>query len=204
MAYFISRILYKIILKLFFKFEVTGRKNIPKKGPFIMVANHVSNADPAVMGVACHTAPITFLAKRELFDIPLFGLWFKAVGCIPIERFSGSSAPLKKVLKKLKGRGALGIFPEGRRSRDGNLQEPQPGIGIIAAKSGVPIIPMYISGSRKAFPIEALLPKPGNAVKAKIGRAVNISDAARFSDKRKAYVFIGEKIMEAIARLKNG
>lgn len=203
MAYFISRIIYKIILKLFFRFGVTGEENLPKKGPFIMVANHMSNADPAVMGVACDALPITFLAKRELFDIPVLGAWIKAVGCIPIERFTGGAAPLKKALKKLKEGGALGIFPEGRRSRDGNLQEPQPGIGIIAAKSGAPIIPMYISGSEKAFPVEALFPKPGNAIKAKIGRPINISEFTAFSDRKKAYAFISRKVMEAIARLKD-
>lgn len=201
MVYFISRQIYKAILKLFFKFKATGRENVPNKGPFIMVSNHMSYSDPVVMGVACHTVPLAFIAKRELFDAPFFGLWVKAVGCISIERFSGSSAPLKKALKKLKEGGAIGIFPEGTRSRDGSLQSAQPGIGIIAAKSKATLIPMHISGTDKALPVGRRFPRLC-PIKANIGPAIDISGADAFSDKREFYEFIGKKVMEAIAELR--
>jgi len=202
MGYFISRLIYKLILKLFFKFEVIDRENIPKEGPFIMVANHVSYADPAVMGVACNTLPLRFLAKKELFHNPVLGAWCRAVGCIFIERESTSSAPLKNILKVLNARGAVGIFPEGKRSPDGELQKAKLGIGVIAAKSRAPIIPMYIFGTRKAMPKGQSIPRPCK-VKARIGKPVDVSGHKSINDKKKAYEFIGSKIMEGIAELKD-
>lgn len=202
MMYFISRFIYKFILKLFFKFEVIGKENIPKKGPFIMVSNHVSYADPAVMGVTCNTVPITFMAKQELFDKSFFGKWIKAVGCIPVGRHSGSSRPLKTALRKLKEGGALGIFPEGKRSTDGNLQKAELGVGLIALKSKAPIIPMYIVGTEKALPKGQKHLTPCK-VKARVGKPVNIKGSEDFVGRRKSYEFVGEKIMGAIGRLKD-
>ena len=202
MAYLISRLIYKAILKLFFKFEVRGSENIPKSGPFILVSNHVSYADPAVMGVACHTMPVSFMAKEELFHVPILGAWCRAVGCIPIERHSGSFAPIKKAMNKLSEGGVLGIFPEGERSPDGMLQKAQAGVGIIAAKSKAPIIPLYISGTEKALPIGERTLHPCK-VRATIGRAVDITESIGLHDRRKIYESIGEKMMAAISRLKN-
>jgi len=202
MVYFISRIIYKIILKLFFKFEVKGRENVPEKGPFIVVANHVSYVDPAVMGVACHTVPVTFLAKEEVLKTFILGAWSRAVGCIFINRSSGGIGSLKKVLEKLNKNGAVGIFPEGTRSVDGNLGKAEPGVGIIAAKSGAPLIPMYIFGTREMLPIGSKFFKPSR-VAAKVGRPVDISEKSAFPRKRDYYRFIGERAMEAILQLKH-
>ncbi len=202
MTYFISRLLYKALLKILFGFKVIGKENIPKKGPFIMASNHVSIADPAVVGVACHTAQLTFMAKKELFDIPVFGLWFRAVGCIPTERDFRNFGPVKKAVKRLKAGGVLGIFPEGTRSVDGQLKKLEPGIGLIALKSGAPIVPVYISGTQKALPKGKKFLRPCK-VTAKIGKIVDISESTGLSEKRKIYESIGEKVMDAILSLKD-
>jgi len=202
MIYFVSRIVYKLILKFFFKFKIIGKENIPKKGPFILVSNHISYADPAVMGVTCYTVPVTFMAKLELFDKSFFGKWVKAAGCIPIARHSGGAKSLKDALKKLKEGGVLGIFPEGTRSLDGNLQKAEPGVGFLAAKSKVPIIPMYIFGTDKILPKGQKHLSPGE-VTAKVGKPVNIKGNEEFIEKKKMYEFIGERIMSAIGELKN-
>ena len=202
MMYFISRIVYKIILTLFFKFKVVGRENIPRKGPFIMVANHMSYVDPAVMGVACNTVPISFLAKKELGNISFLGAWCKSVGCIFVDRDSGRSGPLKKALGVLKEGKALGIFPEGMRSLDGNLQKAKPGIGIIVAKSGVPVIPMYISGTAKALPRGKKIFRPSR-IRARIGKPIDIGGSYGIGEKRKLYEFIGDRIMNAISSIRH-
>ena len=201
MTYFISRLIYKIILTLFFKLEVVGRKNVPRKGPFIMAANHMSYVDPAVVGVACNTVPISFLAKRELGEIPFLGAWCKSVGCIFVERDSGKPEPLKRALKALKEGKALGMFPEGTRSLDGNLQKAKSGIGIIVAKSKVPVIPMYISGTSKALPKGKKILRP-TRIRARIGMPVDISESFAIREKREAYEFIGDRIMSAISSLR--
>ena len=201
MIYFLSRLFYKALLKTVFGLEVRGQGNLPKKGPFIIVSNHVSYADPAVVGVACNTSSVAFMAKRELFEIPVFGSWVKAVGCIPIERYSGSPAPLKKAVKKLKEGGVLGMFPEGTRSPDGSFRKAQPGIGIIALKSGAPVVPFYIEGAREALPVGKKWPVP-HKIRATIGKPVDIPESLKLGEKRKVYESIGEKVMEAISRLK--
>ena len=202
MMYFFSRLIYKIILYCFFDFKVTGCENIPKKGPFIMVSNHGSYADPAVMGVSCCTVPITFIAKSELFDKSLFGRWIKTVGCISIPRHSGSPRPLRQALEKLKNGGVIGIFPEGTRSKDGKLQEAEPGVGLLVIKSKVPVIPMYIWGTEKALPIgQNHLTKA--KVFARVGKPVDIRGSESLSDKKEAYAYVGKKIMEAIAEIRD-
>ncbi len=201
-AYANSRIILKTLLNAFFSLEIEGAENLPKKGPFIVASNHVSHVDPIVVGVACNTSQIAFMAKRELFDMPILGPWIKAVGCISVERNSGSSGSLKKAVQKLKDGGAIGIFPEGRRSPDGSLKKPEPGIGLLAAKSGAPIIPIYVSGTAKVMPKGQKIPKPYK-IKARIGKIVDISQRSGLSGKREAYEFIGEKAIAAIAALKN-
>ncbi len=84
MIYYISCFIFGILLKILSRLEVRGRENLPEKGPFIIASNHASFADPAVMGVACNATRISFMAKRELFDVPILGPWCRAVGCIPI------------------------------------------------------------------------------------------------------------------------
>lgn len=202
-TYINSRAIFRRLLKTFFSFEVEGKENIPGKGPFIIVSNHTSYADPVVVGVACDTSTLSFMAKKELFKMPIIGRWVKAVGCIPVERHSGNSGPLKKALNKLKEGQAIGIFPEGTRSSNGNLQKSEPGIGLLALKSGVPVIPVYISGTSKAMPKGQKFPKPCK-IKARIGKVVDISGSAGFSEKRKAYESVGEKVMHAISQLKDG
>lgn len=202
MVYFISRIIFKLILKAFFGFEVIGIGNIPEKGPFIMAANHLSYADPVVMGVACNTVPIVFIAKKELFSLPFTGSWFKAVGCIPVDRSSKSSVSLRMTLERLKRGAAIGIFPEGRRSVNGALQEAEPGVGLLVAKSRVPVIPVYIVGTNKALPIGRRMPVPSR-VKAYIGEPVRFTGFNGSAAKRDKYESISAEIMAAIGRLKD-
>ncbi len=202
MTYFISRLIYKVLLKILFKFEVKGSENLPQKGPFIIASNHASLIDPAVVGVACHTMPVTFMAKRELFDVPVFGRWVKAVGCLPVERNSGNFRPLKIAVQKLREGGTVGIFPEGRRSPDGQLQKPEAGIGLLASKSEAPIVPIYLSGTDKALAKGKKFITPCK-VTAKFGKIIGIERTTTPSERRKAYESIGKKAMDAISRLKN-
>ena len=202
MAYFISRIIFKVLLKILVRFEVRGSENLPRKGPFIVASNHASIMDPAVVGVACNTMPVTFMAKRELFDVPVLGPWVRAMGCIPVRRDSGSFGPLKAAVQKLKDGGVLGIFPEGRRSPDGRLQEPQAGIGLLASKSEAPVIPVYLSGTDKALAKGKKFISPYK-VTARFGKTIGIKETTGISERRKFYESIGEKVMNAIARLKD-
>ena len=202
MTYSLSRFIFKFLFFVLSKFRVFGRENLPDKGPFIIAANHTSLADPPIVGLACNKNPVRFMAKKELFEIPIFGRWIKAVHCIPVEPGS-SFGTLKEAICSLKEGKVVAIFPEGSRSPDGNLQAPQLGIGLIALKSGAPIFPLYISGTEKCLSKNTKWIKPGCEFIARIGKPVDISDSRNIADKRGAYQYIGRKVMSAIVALKN-
>lgn len=195
--------MFKIALNMFFGLEITGRENMPKKGPFIVAANHVSYIDPAVVGAACFTTPLTFMAKKELFDNPIFGWWFKAVDCVPVGRDESklNFGAIKEVIKKLKEGKAVGIFPEGTRSSDGKFKKPEPGIGLIAIKTKAPIVPVYVTGTENAMPKGQKFIRLCK-IRAKIGKAIDIDYSENPPDKRRLYESIGEKVMDAISELK--
>ena len=202
LVYAISRFIFYVLLKIICKIEIKGRSNFPKKAPFIIASNHASNIDPAIVGAACNTASIIFMAKKELFSHPIFGWWFKAIGCIPIDRYSKDFRPLKVAVERLRKKAVLGIFPEGTRSPDGRLQKAELGIGLLAVKTGVPVVPVYISGSIKVLPKTATKLK-SHKVKVRVGKPVDLTENISFKEKRKVYECIGEKIMQAISRLKD-
>ncbi|NQT22609.1 MAG: 1-acyl-sn-glycerol-3-phosphate acyltransferase [Candidatus Omnitrophica bacterium] len=181
--------------------RVYGRKNLPKKGPFIFASNHVSLGDPPIVGVACNTVPLHFLAKEELFYGKRWGWWFTWTKCIPISRDKNNFKATKEILAKLKEGRAIGLFPEGTRSETGELQEAEIGVGFLAVKSKAPVIPMYIYGSKKALPVGGPY-RMGLPIKVYIGKSVDLSEAEKISDRRQKYRFASDKIMQAIASLK--
>jgi len=147
-----TRALFIVLLKIIASFRVYGRENLPAKGSFIIASNHVSYVDPGVVGIACDGYRISFMAKRELFESRRWRWWFEAMDSIPADRIARDSTPLKTAIKKLKNGGIVGIFPEGTRSPDGRMQKAEPGIGLLAEKTGVPIVPIYLSGTDNVLP----------------------------------------------------
>lgn len=153
--YRFSRFIFLVILKLFFQFEVKGRENIPEKGGFILAANHVSYLDPAAVGVACPRT-VHFMARDSLFLKPVLKSWLKAVEVIPLKRNAADLSAIKTGLKILRKGGALALFPEGtRRTKVDMYLNPEPGVGFLAAKGGVPVIPVFVSGIYIAMPRQA-------------------------------------------------
>ena len=203
MTYFISRLVFGALLNILLKFKIEGRENFPKKRPFIVASNHTSFLDPVVIAVACNTAPLTFMAKRELFDRPFLGRWLRGIGCIPIDKISGGAGALKKVVNKIKKSCAIGIFPEGTRSLDGTFKKAEPGIGLIALKTKAPIVPVYIKGALDALPKDSTRVKFGSEVIAKIGKPISINEDYSLGDRKDSYKLIGERVMQEIENLKN-
>ena len=135
------------------KVEVAGSELIPRDQPIIFMGNHQSNFDILALFQAI---PIRFnwLAKEELFKIPLFGRSMQSAGYIPINRGDGrdSLKSIDRAAQLVRGGTSIVIFPEGTRSNDGNLLPFKRGGFVLAAKAGVPIIPFSISGSMKVNP----------------------------------------------------
>ncbi len=198
-AYFISRNIFKITLIIFFKFKVKGGRNIPKRGSFIMASNHVSYVDPPAVGSACRRR-LYFITSDHLYKNKLMALWYKAVGCLKIKRGRADHGAMKKILSYLKDGRPLAIFPEGTRSNGSNIEEPLAGIGFLALKSQVPVIPCLVKGSEKALPKGARFFKRSN-ITVYIGDPIEPKSFKYESDKKNAYKLFSKKIMSSIAQL---
>ncbi len=145
------------------KVKVVGKENIPKDEPVLFVSNHQSNLDiPILLGFI--DKPKAFVAKVEMSKFPVLSTWMKLINCIFIDRGNAreSLKAIKAGIKLLKGGYSLVIFPEGTRSKDGNLMEFKPGSLKLATKSGVPIVPVTIKGANEIMPSGKLVIRPAN------------------------------------------
>jgi len=149
LLYCLGKFLTLLIAKSIFGYQVLNRNNIPRKGPFIIASNHISFYDPPLVGSATHRI-CHFFAKRELFRNRLFGWVLRRVNAIPVNRKGIDRESINAVVRVLQQGGGVVLFPEGTRSRNGSLMEMKPGVGLIALKSGAPIIPACIRNSEDA------------------------------------------------------
>jgi glycerol-3-phosphate dehydrogenase (NAD(P)+) len=143
------RVVVGTAIQLYFSLERTGRKNIPRKGPVILAANHRSFLDPFVIG-CCVRRPVYFVAKKELFDKRWQGWILNCLGAFPIRRGDADEESMATARGVLERGGALVIFPEGTRHRHGPLARPKRGVGRLALETGAPVVPIAILGSERA------------------------------------------------------
>jgi 1-acyl-sn-glycerol-3-phosphate acyltransferase len=187
------------VMRLLFRLESRGREHVPARGPVLLVANHSSLLDPPLVGGATDRH-LHFLAKAELFRIPLFGRLIRGLNAHPLRREGGDAGALRTALRILRAGDALLMFPEGTRGDEGALRPPKAGAGMIALMSGAPVVPVYVSGSGRAWPRGRRLPRRG-AVTVVFGPPVQIAtDGARAGRKARAEA-ISRELMAAIARL---
>lgn len=160
MFYLFIRGLCRVILTVFGRMEVIGRENIPATGGLIVAANHTSNIDPLVVGCALDRK-ISYLAKEELFRIPVLAWICRHLEAFPIKRGAGDRGAIRESLKILASGRLFGIFPEGTRSKNGQLQEGKSGAAMIALKANVPILPVALIGTSR-FPgkIKVIIGQP--------------------------------------------
>jgi len=143
---YVSRIFFKV----FYDFKVEGLENIPKTGALLIAGNHLSNADPPAIGsFAGLVRDSRFVAKKELFEIPLLGWFFHHCNYIPVDRKRtiGDMGALKEVVDALSKGESVVMFPEGTRSKTGKPQKPKSGIGFLVYKTGAPVLPVRIDGT---------------------------------------------------------
>ncbi len=135
-------------LFMLWRMRVYGERNVPQSGPLIVACNHVSYSDPPVLGTACPRR-LQYMAKQELFSIPVLGPAIAAVGAYPVDRKGSAVAAIKRSVEVLRAGGAVGIFPEGTRNRDGTIA-PHAGVALLASLSGAPVLPACITGTGTA------------------------------------------------------
>jgi 1-acyl-sn-glycerol-3-phosphate acyltransferase len=173
----VARLWAKILLCISgVKADVTGEDNLVTGGPQIVMANHQSSFD-IFLALAYIPLQFRWIAKKELFGVPLFGLAMKKAGYIEIDRRNRESAmkSLDEAAEKVRNGKSLMTFPEGTRSRDGSVGPFKKGLFYLAIQSGVPIIPVSIIGSGEIMPKRSLkiIPKK---VKIIIGSPVDVKN----------------------------
>lgn len=183
----------RIYFKTFHNFQVEGLENIPKEGPVIIACNHLSNADPpAVGGFAGLVRDSRFVAKKELFEIPVLGWFFHRCGYIPVDRNRtiGDFGALKGVVSALEHGESVVMFPEGTRSKTGKPQKPKSGIGFVVYKTGAPVLPVKIDGTfgGKLF---------GQKIRLKFGTVMHLKKDETLEPKAQ-YKQFAVAVMEAI------
>jgi len=148
--YEFARGVVKVGLAPFYRIEVIGKENIPKTGGVLICSNHINNFDPLVVGTTT-PRPIHFMAKEELFNVPVLGKIVSNVKAFPVKRGMSDREALRKGLSVLKEEEVLGLFPEGTRSKDGNLGKGLTGAGFFALRTKAEVIPCAIIGPYKTF-----------------------------------------------------
>jgi cytidylate kinase len=152
---------------------------IPHDGPVIFAANHISNADPVIIGAWLTPRlgrRMHWLAKREIFDWPLIGWMARNGGIHPVDRSTADVEAFRLARRILDEGHPLFVFPEGTRSADGVLQEAKDGVAMLALRTGAIIVPIGISGSDRVWPRGQKLPRPGGRVTVRVGRPFRLTD----------------------------
>jgi len=199
--YAVLRVPAVVIARTMFRLESRGRENVPATGAVLLAANHSSVLDPPLIGSATDRQ-LSFLAKAELFDLPLLGGLIRRVNARPIRREGADPSALRTAMRVLEDGGALLIFPEGTRGDEGIIRSAKTGAGMLAVLSGAAVVPVFIKGSGRAWPRGRKLPRPAK-VTVTFGTALRF-EAERGADRKRQYEIASREMMEAITRLKDG
>lgn len=157
LAHFVTKNLYKVL----FKVNVIGQDNIPESGSAIICSNHKSNFDPIAAAVMTTDKRVHFMAKKELYDNKFLGWLITKLETFPVNRVGNDLKAIKTAMKILKTGDFVGIFPEGTRTEEIDLSKAKTGIIMLAIKSKVPIIPIYIDSEYKfRKPLDITVKKP--------------------------------------------
>ncbi len=146
--YRVARAICRFVCVVLWRYRAVGVENVPRSGPLIVASNHLSYLDPVALGVGLPRM-LTFLAKKELFAIPVLGALVRGCGAYPLDREAGGVAAVRAALRVLKDGRCVGIFPEGTRNLSGAAPE-KGGAAFLAALSGAPVVPAAVTGTKDA------------------------------------------------------
>lgn len=187
--YGFARSVCNIVLAPIYRFEVIGRENFPSEGGVLLCANHIDALDPPVVGITA-PRPVHFMAKEELFNVPVLGKIISNVHAFPVKRGLSDREALRKGLSVLKEGHVLGLFPEGTRSKTGELGKGLAGAGFFALRSNAVVVPCAIIGPYRPF----------RRLKVVYGKPIDLTEA---KSTKMSTEETTELIMDAIRKLIN-
>ena len=154
----VSYLLVFPIFRFLFRGQAIGISNLPKTGGVVVVSNHGSHLDPPILGHALGR-PVAFMAKSELFKVPILSFIISACGAYPVKRGAGDREAIRNASNRLSEGWATGVFLDGTRQENGRVNDPKAGAALLAARTGSPILPVAIVNSHRAFPKGSVLPR---------------------------------------------
>lgn len=204
-AYFAGWCFFRAVFAVYFRWKVFNPERVPLGGPVILASNHASYIDPPLVGAGVERQ-INFLARDTIFRVPILASILRSWEVVPVDRDGGTGRGLKMILSRLERGGAIILFPEGTRSRHGELNPARSGIGLTVIKSTAPVVPCRVFGTHRAFGPHMLIPRP-RRLTVKYGRPLYFealrAEAAACAKQRvkEIYQQVADEIMAEIARL---
>lgn len=186
---FLRRVMAWLVPRLM-RFRPQGLENIPKDGPFVIAANHIHALDPIIVAIIV-PQHVSFMAKEEVMHSRLLGWLVKQVGSFPVKRGKADIQAIRQALKVLAAGQVLGIFPEGTRSKTGEMQAAFEGTALLAARAEVPIVPVALHGQYRL----------GGILRVNVGEPVRIPSAIAGKPTAEERAQGTEMIMQRIADL---
>src|SRR6266568_1543997 len=204
-VYFLGWCFFRTVFKLYFRWRVFNPERVPLEGPVILASNHASFLDPPLVGAGVRRG-INYLARENLFRFPIMGWVLRKWNCVPVDRDGGGAAGLRAILDRLLAGGAIILFPEGTRTRSGQLQPARSGIGLVVIKSNAPLVPVRVFGTFEAYGRQMRFPRP-RRVAVKYGQPMRFEQLraeARVCAKprlKEIYQQVADEMLGAIATL---
>lgn len=200
---FVSLVLYHLfkwsvvspMLHTYFRGRIYGAENVPQKGRLIVVANHASDFDPPILS-SCVRRPVSYMAKEELFKVPVLSQAIRLYGAYPVKRESADRSAIRAALTQLEAGWAVGVFLQGTRTPDARIPSPKLGAAMLAAKSQTPLLPVSLWGTQAIIPKGSKFPRPV-PVTVRIGEVITPPT----STKRQELEAITQQCVEAIHAL---
>ena len=205
LPYFLGWCGFRVLFKVYFRWHVYNAERVPLEGGVILASNHASFLDPPLIGAGLQRG-INYLAREDLFGIPVMGWVLRHWQVVPVDRDGGGAVGLRAILSRLLAGGAIILFPEGTRTHDGKMQPVRSGIGLTVIKSTVPVVPVRVFGMFEAYGRHLRLPRPYR-VAVKYGQPMRFEQLraeAKVCPKprlKQIYQQVADEIMAAIARL---
>ena len=205
LSYRIAWLGFRAVYATYFRWRVFNPERVPRTGPVILAANHASFIDPPLVGSGL-TRDINYLARESLFRFPVVGAILRSWNAVPVDRDGGGAKGLKIILGRLLAGAGIILFPEGTRTKDGNLQLARSGIGLTVIKSAAPVVPVRVFGTFAAYGRNHKFPRP-KKVAVKYSAPMNFeklrAEAKVCSKSRLKEIYheVAVEIMAAIAKL---
>ena len=198
MLYTAVRGLIRFLFWIFTEIEIDGLENVPPEGPVLLVSNHVNLMDP-VVPIGVLKRRVSFMAKEEVFRWPILGPLFKGLDLVPVARGKIASRRALQRAEELLARGwIVAVYPEGTRSHQPGMGPAHDGAAFLALRTGVPILPVAITGTHMVLQEGKSFPRRG-PVSIRFGETFSVERVARMD--RAAMEALTERIMRRIAAL---